>query len=198
MNPVKLTTVTGAELKNVIPELAQLRINVFREYPYLYDGTLEYEAKYLQTYSASQSAMAVLVIDGDTIVGASTAIAMLDETVEFKQPFIANNMNPDKVWYCGESVLLPAYRGRGIYKSFFCERENYARDLGEFEMSCFCAVVRDSDHPLQPKTYQPLDAVWSHFGYRSVEGLVTTFAWKDIDQPGTTDHKMQFWIKALT
>ncbi len=33
-------SVTGADLKTVMPELARLRIIVFRDWPYLYDGTL--------------------------------------------------------------------------------------------------------------------------------------------------------------
>lgn len=42
---ITLKQVTGAELASVVPELARLRIRVFREFPYLYDGTWEYEEK---------------------------------------------------------------------------------------------------------------------------------------------------------
>ena len=33
---------TGASLERYIPELARLRIEVFRAWPYLYDGDQEY------------------------------------------------------------------------------------------------------------------------------------------------------------
>jgi GNAT superfamily N-acetyltransferase len=194
---IKIVTVAGKNLKAYIPDLARLRITVFREYPYLYDGTEAYEKDYLQTYMASGSAMAVLAFDGDHVIGASTGIPMADETAEFKQPFIESGINPETLFYCGESVLLPHYRGRGIYKRFFSERENYARSLGSVEKSCFCTVVRPDNHPLKLEGYTPLDAVWKHFGYQPRADLITHYPWKDIDQTQSTDHPMLFWIKRL-
>ena len=47
----------GAALEPWLDALGKLRITVFREYPYLNDGTLEYEREYLKTYAefAAQS-----------------------------------------------------------------------------------------------------------------------------------------------
>jgi hypothetical protein len=36
-------SLVGEEMKAVLPDLARLRIIVFRDWPYLYDGTIEYE-----------------------------------------------------------------------------------------------------------------------------------------------------------
>ncbi len=36
-------SLTGEEIRTVLPALARLRMVVFRDWPYLYDGTLEYE-----------------------------------------------------------------------------------------------------------------------------------------------------------
>jgi hypothetical protein len=44
----------------------------------------------------------------------------------------------------------------------------------------------------------PLDGFWKKRGYASVDGLVATYAWKDIDHDVETDHAMQFWMKPLT
>ena len=41
---------SGPALEPWLDALGALRIRVFREYPYLYDGTLEYEREYLRTY----------------------------------------------------------------------------------------------------------------------------------------------------
>ena len=43
-------TYRGKEVQQVIGELARLRLGVFREYPYLYDGNLEEELEYLSKY----------------------------------------------------------------------------------------------------------------------------------------------------
>ncbi len=57
MDTLSITTVTGTELKPIITSLAQLRIEVFREFPYLYDGDLDYEETYLDTYLQSDKSI---------------------------------------------------------------------------------------------------------------------------------------------
>jgi len=94
-------------------------------------------------------------------------------------------------------VLLPEYRGRGIYRQFFQQREAYARQLGGMSAICFCAVLRPDNHPRRPQDYQSLDPVWRHFGYCPRSDLIAQFSWKDIDKTNSTDHSMQFWLKAL-
>lgn len=104
----------GAEIEPHIDDLARLRIQVFREFPYLYDGNLDYEAEYLATYVRSADSLCVLVLDAGQVVGASTALPLQDETEEFQQPFVAAGWNPARIFYCAESVVLPAWRGRGL------------------------------------------------------------------------------------
>jgi GNAT superfamily N-acetyltransferase len=195
---MEIRTVSGEELVAAIPALARLRMTVFRDYPYLYDGSEAYEAAYLRTYAASGAAMAVLVRDGAAIVGASTGVPMAHETAAFREPFARLGLDPARMFYCGESVLLPAYRGRGIYRAFFRGREDWARMLGGFTQICFCAVERGADHPLRPRDYVPLDTVWRHFGYTPEPALTMQLAWKDVDQDASTQHRMRFWFKALT
>jgi GNAT superfamily N-acetyltransferase len=194
---MEIRTVSGEELVAAIPALARLRMTVFRDYPYLYDGSEAYEAEYLRTYTASGAAIAVLARDGDAIVGASTGIPMAHETAVFREPFARLGLDPARIFYCGESVLLPAYRGRGIYRAFFHGREDRARTLGGFTQICFCAVERPADHPLRPRGYVPLDAVWRHFGYAPDPELTMQLAWTDIGQNESTQHPMRFWFKAL-
>jgi len=195
---MRLEIVQGAALRAVAGDLARLRIAVFRDYPYLYDGSLEYEAAYLATYSASDEAIAVLARDGADIVGASTAVPMAHESAAFQQPFIELGLDPQHTFYCGESVLLPPYRGQGLYRGFFQAREERARASGGFSHICFCAVERPAAHPLRPAHWQPLDAVWRHFGYAPEPRLRTLYEWKDIDLPAATLHPMQFWLKELS
>jgi hypothetical protein len=118
---IRIERWSGAALQQYIPELARLRIEVFREFPYLYDGDFDYEEKYLQTYIDCSDSVIVLAFDGDKIVGASTAMPMKYETNELKKPFIENGYNLDDVFYCSESVLNKQYRGLGIGVRFFAD-----------------------------------------------------------------------------
>lgn len=194
---IEVFSLTGPAISPVLPELARLRIIVFRDWPYLYDGTLEYEEKYLAKFAAAQGAVCVVARDGNEIVGASTGAPLMEHADEFGEPFRAKGYSLDKIFYCGESVLLKSHRGHGIGHAFFDHREAHARRLGGFTHATFCRVVRPEDHPLKPKDYVPLDTFWRKRGYAPVEGLVALYSWKDIGQPEETEKPMQFWMKAL-
>lgn len=194
---IALHSLNGEDIAGVLPDLARLRIAVFRDWPYLYDGTLEYEQDYLAKFAAAGGAICVVARDGDRIVGASTGAPMVEEAEEFVAPFRETGYDLARIFYCGESVLLKQYRGQGIGHRFFDLREAHARALGGFTHSAFCRVVRSDDHPLRPADYVPLDSFWSKRGYAPVPGLVTRYDWKDVDRPEETPHPMQFWMKAL-
>ncbi len=197
MSDIVIKHLCGPELEPWVPDVARLRITVFRDFPYLYDGTTEYEEKYLKTYLESPESVIILALDGDQVVVASTGLPMHDETAEFQKPFIDHGHDPAKIFYCAESVLLKEYRGKGLYKAFFTGREDHARRLGRFDWCTFCCVQRQSDHPLRPHDYVPLDAVWTRFGYVKHPELRASYDWKDVDQPQETAHEMVFWMKPL-
>ncbi|GAA0793470.1 GNAT family N-acetyltransferase [Marinobacterium sediminicola] len=196
MANIEILTLKGKALEPWLEQVADLRIRVFRDFPYLYDGSRAYEAEYLKTYANCDSAICVLAKAGDQVVGASTGLALDDETEAFRRPFVTAGIDTGPIFYCAESVLLPAYRGAGLYREFFARREQQARQLGK-AYSVFCAVQRPEQHPLRPADYAPLDGVWQHFGYQLQPGLATHFSWKDIDQAESTDKPMQFYLKPL-
>jgi hypothetical protein len=184
-------------LTRYLPDLARLRIQVFRDFPYLYDGSYEYEEKYLQTYVDCPESVVVLVLDGEQVVGATTGLPMDAESPEFQQPFLEHGYDPARIFYCAESVLLKEYRGRGVYPKFFAERENHARELGRFDLATFCCVQRPEDHPRRPADYAPLDRIWSKFGYVKHPEIHTSYSWKDLDEKEESPKPMVYWLKPL-
>lgn len=196
MMAVNVTTLADRDIAAALPALARLRIEVFRAFPYLYDGTLAYEEAYLSQLQKAKHSIIVKAEDGSEVVGCATGSALSAHHSEFAEPFAKAGLTLDDFFYCGESVLLPACRGQGIGHAFFDHRESFARSKG-YKYSTFCGVVRPKDHPLRPADYSPLDPFWMKRGYKKAEGLTTEFSWKDIDQPAETPHLMQFWIKDL-
>jgi GNAT superfamily N-acetyltransferase len=194
---LSVQALTGEDIKAVLPDLARLRIAVFRDWPYLYDGTLAYEEEYLAKFAAAKGAVCVIARDGDLVVGASTGAPMIEHADEFGEPFRNAGYDLSKIFYCGESVLLKSHRGHGLGHKFFEFREGQAHALGGFTHSTFCRVVRPDDHPLKPADYVPLDGFWAKRGYAPVPGLTATYDWKDVDHDDETTHTMQFWMKAL-
>ncbi|MCG8316719.1 MAG: GNAT family N-acetyltransferase [Pseudomonadales bacterium] len=194
---LKFHRVTGEDLDQYLPQVAELRIKVFHEFPYLYDGDLAYEKKYLKTYAEAPDSIVIAVSDNQQIIGAATAVPLQYETEEVQIPFRTAGISPEKVFYCGESVLLPEYRGKGIGVEFFKYREAHAVALGRYEKVCFCAVQRPADHPNRPKNYQPLDEFWRHRGYEIQPHLKTSFFWKELGEKEESPKPMTFWMKSL-
>ena len=188
---------TGEALEARLDEVARLRIAVFRDWPYLYDGTLEYERSYLATYRTSPGGILVGAFDGDRLVGAATGTPMEDHAGDFAGPFAATGLPLHQVFYCAESVLLPDYRGRGMGHRFFDLREDHARRLGR-RWSAFCSVIRPADHPARPAGARSNDAFWRGRGYRPMPGVIARFAWKDVGEAEETPKPLQFWIRDLT
>lgn len=193
---IEVKVLRGDDLVQALPNVAELRITVFRDWPYLYDGSLDYERDYLQSYIESKGAIVVGAYDQGKLIGASTGTPMLDHADEFADAFAGTDLDLARVFYCAESVLLPQYRGRGIGHQFFDRREAHARALG-YDFSAFCAVQRPVDHPLRPATYVPLDGFWTKRGYAPVDGAIAQFDWKDIDQSDSTKKPLQFWLRRL-
>ena len=185
----------GSEIAHVFEDLAQLRISVFKDFPYLYEGSLAYEMEYLHTYSQSERAFLFAVHDGDKMVGATTCIPLSDETSEVKAAFEQKGIDISTVFYFGESILLPAYRGLGLGHRFFDEREKHALSFGVYKTTCFCSVVRPENHQMRPHNYLPNDVFWTKRGYSKSLELKTTMDWLDIGQAESTSKPMVFWTK---
>ncbi len=198
MSALRIVSLTGSDIHAHLDDVARLRIEVFREFPYLYEGSLAYESNYLKTYSEAPESLFVLVFDDDTVVGASTGVPMEQGEEAVQKPFRAHGYDPAQVFYLGESVLRDAYRGRGLGVRFFEEREGYARSLGRFTHAAFCAVERPADHPLRPAGYAPLDAFWNRRGYEKHPELRTHFRWRDVDETEESAKPMVFWLKPLS
>lgn len=192
----QVRALTGSALEAALDDVARLRIEVFRAWPYLYDGDLAYERDYLQSYRDSAGAIVVGAFDGDRLVGASTGMPLADHADDFAAAFAGTGLDLNQIFYCAESVLDPGYRGQGIGHRFFDLREAHARELG-FAKCAFCGVQRPADHPMRPAGYRPLDPFWRARGYEPLPGAVAQFSWKDLGEASETLKPLQFWIRDL-
>lgn len=193
---IDIQTLSGAQIARHLGDLARLRIAVFATFPYLYDGSEAYEEAYVREFAGESGSVLVAAFDGGRVVGAATASPMATQKAEFRAPLEERGYDTSAMFYFGESVLLPEYRGRGIGHAFFDQREAAARAAGATH-ACFAAVVRADDHPARPADYRPLDPFWEKRGYQPVPGLETHFAWKEHGESSESLKTMGYWLHAL-
>ena len=194
----KLTTLhrktfVGKEVEEIIPQLGELRISVFKEFPYLYEGDLDYEMNYLKIYTQDEKSIVHCIFDGDLLVGASTGMPLSKEAKEIQSPFLEKGFELSALFYFGESILLNDYRGLGIGHEFFDVREKHALDLN-FSTTTFCSVVRPENHVLKPESYRSNDVFWTKRGYQR-QNFSCEMSWLDRSEEGETTKQLQFWLR---
>lgn len=193
-----LESVCGAQLEACIEPLAELRIRVFAEYPYLYAGDLDYEHRYLRAFAQAQDALVVTVKDDNgKLVGCSTGSAILSQHKAFIEPLANAGIALDSTFYFGESVLLQEWRGQGIGHQFFDRREAFASQH-HYRRACFCAVIREPDHPQQPQDYRSLNTFWHKRGYQQLPEAVGHFDWPETYNGPQVSHPMGYWLRELS
>jgi len=195
---VRVEFFAGAAMLPHLPALARLRIAVFRDWPYLYDGSLENEQSYLASFAACPRAGLALAFDGTAAVGCSSCLPLADEDDNIRAPFLAHGWDVGKFFYFGESVLLPQYRGQGVGVAFFRAREAHARATSDCDFATFCAVQRPADHPLRPAGAVPLDSFWRKRGFVPYPDLACTMRWQQVDSDEKVTNRLAFWLKSLT
>ena len=195
--PIRLETFVGAAVHRYLPALVGLRVEIFRGWPYLYDGSVGAERVEAGPIATSPGAALVAAFDGDEVVGCSTCLPLADEGGYMTRPFADAGLNPADYCYFSESLLRPACRGQGIGVQFFERREAHARTLPGVTMAAFCAVRRPPDHPLRPADARPLDDFWRHGGFAPLPEVVVRMRWKQVDTADRVDNLLDVWAKRL-
>lgn len=193
---LRLESLSGEALRQALPALARLRIVVFRDWPYLYDGDAAYEERYLATYAASPGAAVIAAFNGAEPVGMATCQPMAEAAEPVQTAFRAHGLDPARFCYFGESVLLPQYRGQGAGVRFFGMREDHARRLS-LPFAAFCAVEREENDPRKPNDYVPLHGFWRKRGFVPYPSLSCVFEWKEVGANHEAPHRLTFWLKSL-
>lgn len=199
MNDIKKITeqlLTGVAIAESLDDLATLRLDIFREYPYLYEGQREDELHYLDTYAKAPDACVILTYDGLTVVGAATGMPLVHEDTQMIDAFSGTTLPLNEVYYVGELLFRPAYRNGGLGQKLLAQLESHIRSLGRYRRLTCATVERPDDHPLRPRDYIPISRFLARTGFVRLSGVTTRFSWREIDGV-KREHPMQFWSKDL-
>lgn len=187
---------TGAAIAGCLEAIATLRLDIFREYPYLYNGRRQGELEYLAGYAVQTDARAILARDGGNVVGAATGIPLAREGEQMVAPFSDTVYPVEELYYVGELLLYPAYRNRGMGAELLASLEQQVRTMGIYRWLTCATVERPVDHPLRTPDYVPITRFLARTGFVILPGVTTSFAWEETDG-ARREHTMQFWLKEL-
>lgn len=197
LTDIHIRAFTGSSLKRYLHSIAKLRVDVFREYPYLQEPNLPKETEYLKRFCACRESIGVLVFDNTTLVGASLGIPLSLEVPEYKRPFEEKRIDISSYFCFSESALLKNYRGRGIGHHFFDVRETHVVHCKKYTHISFCVPKQEGNDPLRPKDYLPLNDFWRKRGYIHYPYLTTCVEWRNLGETTPKEHPMTFWIKEV-
>ncbi len=187
MKPVQVEVCRGSDIQPYVDRLAGLRLTVFREYPYLYEGTISEEQNYLKMYSMSSNSILVIARDGDKVIGMATAIPLNETSSDYWKIFSDKKIPIDAIFYLGEMVLLKEYRGKGIGSRIYHQLEKLVKERGLYKKITLSEVDRGGDDK----------SFWKTKGFIKHPELRVYFSWKEIGELKKTRHALVFSSKNL-
>jgi len=198
---IKIRLYQGESLNTEIDILSDFRLRYFREFPYLYVGSKEYEQDYLMTYLSDPTTRLLIARDQDAnnkTVGVAIAsmlspeLKILYQTNELSQ---LPELTTEHFFYFGEMIFVPEYRNKGVGKQLLEELKKAGREQGATRF-CFLAVDRAHDDVRRPANYVDSDVFFQKFGFEKTD-ISVSFDWATIQADGRVENvgnRLNLWV----
>ena len=192
----------GNELEELIPEIAKARLELFKEFPYLYEGTYENELKYLTDFVKNPKSIILTAHEADKLIAFVTATAVesgFDLTEAIKDLMQKEDIDTSKYFYISEMMVYPEFRSFELQNKLKKDIENYAKE-NSYTKVCFLSVFRENDHPLRPEGYKEISRLWK-FNKNHKTDISTEFEWNTVQKDSESklmNNRLDLWEKKLT
>lgn len=197
-NDLILKVFLGNEARRYSQQMARVYINMFKEFPYLYEGSIvECEKNYLEGYFISNLSRILLLFKNERVVGVSVSLPV-DEVKEtkIKSTFLKKQLDTSKYFYIGGTVIEEPFRSLELIRTISKYHETHAKNNG-YSQLVFVTVKRNPFHPSQTVNYRTLEPIWQHLGYSLVEGIEVKDKWKQADTHQEEENTLHIWTKAV-
>lgn len=193
---VSIEPMTGGAIRDILSDLVNLRLTVFREYPYLYAGEEVDELRYLARYGTTADGLVLLARHGGKTVGAITGIPLTAEDDVLVRPFRERGDGVSGCYYVGEALLLPGWRGAGLGSRLLDALIQKVAAWGRYRQLACATIHRDDNDTLQPDGHIPIDGFCLRHGFVRHSELTALIPWREIDGR-ILSHELVFWIRTL-
>lgn len=193
---------SGSNIHKYLTEVATFRIKYFRDFPYFYDGNLDYEMNYLKGYTEDEKSILIIIRNSkNDIIAVSTGVPLIttsDILSKAETVFSQSGLNPKDFYYYGEVILDYSVRSKGLTRLIYNEQELHARKFG-FSSITIATVIRDPTDPRNVDRVASSDLVWKKLGFTQTN-IEFNYNWPTLQIDGKTvdcENKMIFWAKYL-
>lgn len=198
---IRIETYRGQEINSHIKEITDVALVVYRDYPYLYEGTVEEYLPILALNGKSSCGLGCLVYDNDKVIGAALGMPADEIRSHYLEPLlkVSSREKLKASFYFAEMLLLKEYRNSDLGQQIYNAMEKLVKAEGIFNRIYFCNIVEADQHPLKPKDYLPFDEFWQmeKLGFEKCESLTFNAYWQNINETEDSPHQQVYWTKSI-
>lgn len=189
-------TYKGAEIAPYTNKIVQLANDLFKKYPYLYDGSDAEYTKHLTSYAQSRHGVVSIAFDGDKIIGVATGIPLSEAWEKYQSPFRAKGEDTSKIFYLGELLVTPEYTGKGLGQQMTKNVEQFAKEKG-FKTITAQVIDEKTVKETAPQNHYSMTNVLKKLSYQERPELKLISYWTNVNDSKDTPHQMVYWTKSL-
>ncbi|MDQ2994889.1 MAG: hypothetical protein M3R00_08120 [Pseudomonadota bacterium] len=200
-NVITIETFSGVAARPYVDDLARLRLDAFKEYPYLYAGNLETEITYTMPYAEIDKAMITVAYVNNRLAGLTTGMPVDCDSLmvnDIKKILVERGDTPTYYYYYGELIVLSEFEGRGLGQKLYETQDALIQSQG-FTHVCQITSLREEHHPLKPSNYRSLDDYWQKLGFYR-EHKTMSYRWPTLQTNNSVllaDNIVELWTKKL-
>lgn len=189
-------TYKGAEIAPYTNKIVQLSNDLFKKYPYLYDGSDAEYTKHLTSYAQSKHGVVSIAFDGNKVIGVATGIPLSEAWEKYQQPFRKKGENIDKIFYLGELLVSPEYTGKGLGQQMTKNVEQFAKGRGYTTITAQ-VIDEKSVKETAPQNHYSMTNVLKKLNYQERPEINLVSYWTNVNESKESPHQMLYWTKAL-
>jgi len=190
---VTFQVLKGTQIKLIEKSFADLRITIFREYPYLYEGDLPTEKQYFAMFG--DNTLCIIAKDRSKVVGMIIGTPLQDIFKRLLEPLA--EVSIEKMFYLADILVVKSYRGQRIGHTLFELFEKEVRKIGCFTSIIIREILKSPGDQAKPSDYRSLDSFWDKRGFKKMEGISQQEQWTVIGDDTTSSHTMIYQVKNL-
>ena len=194
---IAIEVLKGNEVIPHLKRLIEIRLSFYRDYPYLYDGSIEDEENYLRMYGNSENTLLVVAKRDDEVVGAILGLPLPESPEENKEAFQDLEISPEDLFYLGDNIVIRELKIGNVQEQMYHQFEGAVNHLKKYRGIVVCEIERDVNDPKKITNDTFYEFAWHTQGFIREPNQIVNFSWKEIGDSKSSNHHMVFWRKSL-